>query len=56
MTNLEKQRNDIRYKIRVVSENINNKYKNPLQILVVLSIRETIVEDQIFNSRIVNTI
>lgn len=55
MTNLEKQRNDIRYKIRTVQENRNNKYKYPHNILAILSIREMQIEDQVFSSRTVNT-
>lgn len=55
MSNLEKQKNDIRYKIRTVKENRNNKYKNPRDILAILSIREMQIEDRIFNSRIIKT-
>jgi protein associated with RNAse G/E len=52
MSNIEKQKNDIRYKIRIVKENHNNKYKYPHDILAILSIREMQLEDYIFNSRI----
>lgn len=55
MSNLEKQKNDIRYKIRTVKENHNNKYKNPRDILAILSIREMQIEDQIYSSRIITT-
>jgi protein associated with RNAse G/E len=55
MNNIEKQKNDVRCKIRNVKENHNNKYKYPRDILAILSLREMQLEDYIFNSRAVKT-
>jgi protein associated with RNAse G/E len=52
MNNIEKQKNDVRCKIRTVKENHNNKYKYPRDILAILSLREMQLEDYIFNSRV----
>ena len=40
MTNIEKRINDIRYKIRTVQENRNNKYRCPREIITTLSLIE----------------
>ena len=48
MSNTEKQLNYVRYKIRAVKENRNNHFRCPRDILVVLSKREVILEDQLF--------
>ena len=48
MSNIEKQLNDVRYKIRAVKENRNNHFRCPINILVVLTRREVELEDQLF--------
>ena len=48
MSNVEKQLQDIRWKINTVKENRNNKYRYPRDILILLSIRETELEGNLF--------
>jgi hypothetical protein len=39
---------EIQWKIRHVKENHNNKYRNPRQILAILSLREMQLIDQLY--------
>lgn len=52
MSQLEKRLNDIRYKIRTVQENRNNRWRCPREIITTLTMIEMTIEDQIFSSRI----
>ena len=47
MTNIEKRINDIRYKIRTVQENRNNKYRCPREIITTLSLIEIELMDNL---------
>mgnify|MGYP003443577796 CR=1 FL=1 len=46
--NVDTQMNDVKHKIEVIKENRGNKYRYPRDILIVLSMREAELEDQLF--------
>lgn len=47
--NIKNQLADVRHKIHTVKENINWRFKNPKSILVILSMREAQLEDQVYS-------
>lgn len=46
--NVDKALADVQYKIGVVKENHNNKYRHPVEILAILSLREMQLLDQLY--------
>lgn len=46
--NVDTQMNDIKHKINTVKENRGNKFRCPRDILIILSMREAELEDQLF--------
>lgn len=48
MSNTDNQLQDIRWKIATVKENRDNRFKNPRDILVILTLRELELSDNLF--------